>query len=90
MSTEPNQAAPKAKTAAQLHAEAFHPHRDPRSKEYKAGCLALLRQGCGETSICSCPYSMGSVQADAWWAGFEEGKNRYRMYLQSQEMEERE
>lgn len=64
--------------AQQLHHEAFSVGRDQRSDEYKAGALAALQFNCGETRVLQCPHEQGSVQADAWFAGSDEGRAIYK------------
>ena len=49
-------------------------HRDPRSDEYQEGCEAALQNAVEHTEI-KCPWRMGNVKADAWLAGYEEGRN---------------
>lgn len=53
-------------------AVAFGPGRQPRSAEYQAGVRALLLK----RTLCRplvCPHPHGSAQADAWYAGVDEG-----------------
>lgn len=47
----------------------FFAGRDPRSQEYMAGCRAAL-----EWSADGIPYAIGTTQADAWEAGWDEGQ----------------
>ena len=49
----------------------FFVGRDPRSPEYKNGCRAAL----GRSSSGN-PYSPGTAQSDAWYAGWDEGMDR--------------
>lgn len=62
------------KTAATLHREAFDKPRDPRSHEYKHGVLEGIKSGLGEIAD-GLPYIEGTAQADAWLAGFDEGRH---------------
>ena len=57
-----------------LMAKAFAPGREPRSGSYKAGVRALLQsQVVGGQAVAN-PFPRGSAEADAFWAGVEEGK----------------
>lgn len=47
--------------------------RDPRSPEYQAGCRALLERRIQGTALV-CPHALGTAQADAWYAGLDEGQ----------------
>jgi hypothetical protein len=66
-------------TPEQLFAEAFAPVkvRTPRSPEYKLGVLAALKYRMQGISM-ELPYTVGTVQADAWFAGADEGHRLYR------------
>lgn len=66
------------KTAMEIFNAAFHPVRDPRSDEYKQGVLAALSFRIGGQKIPH-PYPMGTTQADAFYAGIDEGHRRWRM-----------
>ena len=61
-----------------LVSAAFSTPRTPRSPEYKAGILALLRRRCGQAEDCTCPYREGTAAADAWYAGISEGHSLFR------------
>ncbi len=61
------------KTAQELHDEAFAGPRGPRSAEYKAGVLEALKFRLGESGRMHCPHKAGTPQADAWFAGTDEG-----------------
>jgi hypothetical protein len=52
---------------------AFDNARTPRSPEYKAGVLALLKHKLEGAAPPKCPYQVGTAQADAWFSGTEEG-----------------
>lgn len=56
----------------QLMASAFGRPRYPRSEEYTDGCRALLERKVNGVPL-KCPYRMGTVQADAWFSGTDEG-----------------
>lgn len=61
------------KTAMEIYNQAFPAWREPRSAAYKNGvmdCLALRLHGTppGER------YNAGTTQADAYHAGFDEGR----------------
>jgi hypothetical protein len=66
-----------------LVSNAFSTPRTPRSPEYKAGALALLRFKCGQAEPCqSCPHPVGTAAADAWYSGISEGHSIYRKATQ--------
>ena len=56
-----------------MEATFTHP-RDPRSIEYQEGCEAALKNAIEHTEI-KCQWRMGNVKADAWLAGYEEGRH---------------
>lgn len=60
------------KTVDELMREEFDTPRDPRSKEYKEGVRAMLDWRVNGIRVKS-PYSMGTVHADAFCSGCEEG-----------------
>lgn len=66
--------------ADQLLDAAFSAPRDPRSSQYKAGARAALVFRTEETPIPQ-PYPAGSVEADAFSAGIEEGHAIWRRTL---------
>lgn len=63
----------------QLMETAFGPetYRDPRSQEYKAGAKAVLAYRVWGTKI-ECPWPAGTAQADAFFAGLDEGHAIWR------------
>ena len=66
-----------------LHSAAFNTPRTPRSPEYKAGTLALLRLKCGQAEQCeTCPHPVGTAAADAWYSGIREGHSIFRQATQ--------
>jgi len=67
--------------AQQLFDEAFNTRRDPRSAEYKAGALYILQFKAGEIDRTPPPYKSGTVQADAWFGGTNEGHIIWRQSL---------
>jgi hypothetical protein len=70
---------PAAFDPAVLFAAAFSTPRTPRSPEYKAGALALLRFKCGQVERCEeCPHPDGTAAADAWYSGLSEGHSIFR------------
>jgi hypothetical protein len=71
------------KTAQQVFTEAFSYPRDPRSEEYKAGVLEALRFRLGEVEMLKCPYRAGTAQADAWYAGIDEGHSKARAAMEA-------
>lgn len=61
-------------TAQAIFDEAFKPGRAPRSDAYKQGVMACLRVRVDGLAYEACPYPEGSAQADAYFAGVEEGR----------------
>ena len=76
-------------TAEQAFEEAFAGPRDPRSAEYKAGCLAVLRCRLDGVPIRGIPYPVGSVHADAWFSGNREGHSIFRRLEDDERKRER-
>lgn len=80
-----NATAPKLRTVQcdpdALFSAAFNVPRDPRSQEYKAGALALLRFKCGKADSLDCPHPPGTAAADAWFSGLSEGHAILRQSL---------
>ena len=66
-------------TIDKLMQQTFGRARDPRSDEYKAGCRALLECKAFKKQI-KCPYPMGTAQADAFYAGTDEGHGVWRNF----------
>jgi hypothetical protein len=62
---------------------AFNNARDPRSDEYKAGVRAVLNYRIAGERIYR-PYPMGTTQADAFYAGVDEGHQIWRAYQEAQ------
>lgn len=62
-----------SKTAQELFDEAFAVSRDPRSDAYKAGVLYVLRARAEGIRGPQRPYPLGSAEADAYFAGCQEG-----------------
>jgi len=60
--------------ANELFEKAFNAPREARSDEYKDGVLQALQFKTEEIDGVSFPYKMGTAQADAWFAGLDEGK----------------
>jgi hypothetical protein len=54
--------------------------RDPRSYEYQDGARAVLDLKIHDKPL-KCPYTIGTAQADAWYAGTNEGHNIWRDFL---------
>ena len=54
--------------------------RDPRSAAYKAGVLYILRRRVGGEDSETCPFDLGTAEADAWFAGSSEGHSIARDY----------
>lgn len=62
-----------------LFKAAFDVPRDPRSAEYKEGVRACLAYRVTGARLRS-PYPMGTVQADAFYAGVDEGNQLWRAH----------
>jgi len=71
--------------AQELFDAAFSKPRDARSAEYKQGVLDILRHRlCEQNSDFKVGrYVAGTAQADAYWAGNDEGRQLAREYLNS-------
>jgi hypothetical protein len=67
----------------QLFDAAFNNARDPRSAEYKAGVRAVLNYRVAGTRIRSA-HPMGTAQADAFYAGVDEGHRIWRAHLEAE------
>lgn len=65
------------KTVMEIYDEAFDVPRDPRSDEYKQGVIAALSFRITGQKIPH-PYALGTAQADAFYAGIDEGHRRWR------------
>jgi len=61
-------------TAQEVFDKAFSKGRSPRSDAYKQGVLACLRVRLDGLAHVKCPYSEGSPESDAYFAGVEEGR----------------
>ena len=58
--------------------------RDPRSDAYKTGVLmAMEYKESGDTGDIENPYVIGTADADAWFAGLQEGYSRWRNYQET-------
>jgi hypothetical protein len=73
-------------TAKQIFDKAFSRPRDRRSDAYKAGVLAILEHRLRERGAnVFCQYEEGTAEADAYFAGCDEGHRLARDYLDEQE-----
>jgi hypothetical protein len=63
--------------AGRLFRDAFQKPRDPRSVQYQKGAFECLYARATGTHA-NCPYRFGSVEADAWYAGNDEGWRIWR------------
>ena len=66
-----------------LYRMAFAQPRSPRSDAYKSGVLALLQHKLDDADLFN-PYTPGTAESDAWFAGVDEGHfimRRYEMSL---------
>lgn len=61
-------------TAQQVFDKAFQPGRTPRSDAYKRGVFDCLRVRLDGLQRLTCPYEEGTAEADAYFAGADEGK----------------
>ena len=71
-------------TARELFDAAFETYRDLRSAAYREGALAALRYRLGEAEHLRQPHQLGTAEADAWFAGSDEGNCIARQYLSAQ------
>lgn len=67
-------------TAEQAFKDAFKVPRDPRSDEYKAGVVAVLRYRLDAQPMTRCPHPLGTAAADAWFSGVDEGHSIFRRH----------
>ena len=58
-------------------------HGTPRSLEYKQGVLYGLQRVIEEIEQTDCPYRVGTCQADAWFAGNDEGRRLGLSHLET-------
>ena len=57
----------------------------PRSREYRDGFLVGVAQALGETcGDGAAPFDPGTVEWDAWYAGFLEGCEHLKPYIRAQ------
>lgn len=72
--------------AREIFDAAFAKPRDPRSDEYRHGVLDILRFRLGEASeaFLKKQYVLGTAQADAYFAGCDEGHRLAREHLEKQ------
>lgn len=70
-----------------LMALAFFPGRAPRSAEYRQGCQAVLEYRVLNRRM-HAPYPAGCCEADAWFAGVEEGHAIWRRKSAPRELAE--
>jgi hypothetical protein len=72
--------------AHEIFEAAFAKPRDPRSKEYRQGVIDILKYRLGETKevLGKKQYAdaLGTAQADAYFAGCNEGHRLAREYLE--------
>ena len=61
-------------TAQVVFDKAFEPGREPRSDAYKQGVLACLRVRIDGMELVKCPFPAGTAEADAYYAGVNEGR----------------
>lgn len=48
--------------------------RNPRSQAYKTGCLHALQHRLDDKPMGRMPYDLGTAEADAYFAGCDEGR----------------
>lgn len=60
-------------------------HHHPRSDEFQAGCLYILRRKLDGIEKQDCPYRMPSAQADAWLSGCDYGHDLAKRERESQQ-----
>jgi hypothetical protein len=73
--------------AYEIFDAAFSKPRDPRSAEYRHGVIDILKFRLRETNEATGKrqYRLGTAQADAYFAGCDEGHRLARGYLDEQE-----
>jgi hypothetical protein len=70
--------------AQRLFDIAFTRVRSERSQVYKDGVMAALQTMCEPSKAGqSCPYTAGTVEFDAWFAGKDEGMGIYRDHFRN-------
>ncbi|NCC53729.1 MAG: hypothetical protein EOM20_21335 [Spartobacteria bacterium] len=67
----------------ELMAATFEVPRDPCSPAYKVGARAGMRSMLEQVQA-RCPYTLGTAEADAWFAGLAEGRRRVRCLMAEQ------
>ena len=72
--------------AREIFDAAFAKPRDPRSDEYRHGVLHVLKYRLGEANEAfgKKQYVLGTAQADAYFAGCDEGHRIAREHLEKQ------
>jgi hypothetical protein len=55
-------------------AEAFFVGRDPRSDQYRQGARSILVHRLRGSALPAIPYRLGTPEADAYFAGQDEGR----------------
>jgi len=65
-----------------LISAAFNIPRDPRSDAYKVGAREILMCRTIGTKY-ACPYKLGTAEADAFFAGSDEGNRIWQQHLNS-------
>lgn len=67
---------------SQLMEAAFDCPREPRSDAYKLGARELLTNRVLGSSF-RCAYRLGTAEADAYYAGSDEGRTIWQRYLEA-------
>ena len=77
--------------AYEIFDTAFSKPRDPRSDEYRHGVIDILKFRLHETNEAfgKYQYQIGTAQADAYFAGCDEGHRLAREYLEEQAEQDR-
>ena len=77
--------------AYEIFDAAFSKPRDPRSDEYRHGVIDILKYRLHEANEAfgKHQYALGTAQADAYFAGCDEGHRLAREYLDEQAEQER-
>jgi hypothetical protein len=71
----------RAEEVEQLFAKEFDPSRPPRSQPYKQGVRAILEYKLAGKPLPKLPFALGTVEADAYFAGQNEGRDIVRAIL---------
>jgi hypothetical protein len=69
------------KLSDELFTREFSGPRTARSGPYKVGVKDLIQYRAGEIKKMECPYIIGTVNADAYFGGVEEGRRIWAAHI---------